>query len=330
MVGAPGRLLVGYTPYGPNWVTPDFSFVRQHSSIISLHTVVNSKVPWDVFLGDYKSLAAYDTAASQGCDLVVFPELTVTGYPPEDLLLKPAFVAAASETVAKLAARTGECAAVIGFPEQAERHLYNAAAVCARGQVLGVYRKQLLPNYSVFDEQRYFEASHETGPIFEIAGTLVAGPILSPSAEPALTALRDSGHELVLNYEGVSHREISAVRWGQASFALIVEPPLIVLCYRFGEAVPWALAPFRWNEFSAQDRMTVQWDEQEFLAQANLKVSLVEAADGRVLANRVAPLSRSLSRAWVAAIRRQSIQTCFNPGGQGSARCHTCCSDDRS
>jgi hypothetical protein len=57
---APGRLLVGYTPYGPNWVTPDFSFVRQHSSIISLHTVVNSKVPWDIFLGDYKSLAAYD------------------------------------------------------------------------------------------------------------------------------------------------------------------------------------------------------------------------------------------------------------------------------
>jgi len=57
---APGRLLVGYTPYGPNWVTPDFTFVRQHSSIISLHTVVNSKVPWDIFLGDYKSLATYD------------------------------------------------------------------------------------------------------------------------------------------------------------------------------------------------------------------------------------------------------------------------------
>jgi hypothetical protein len=57
---APGRLLVGYTPYGPNWVTPDFNFVRQHSSIISLHTVVNSKVPWDVFLGDYKTLTTYD------------------------------------------------------------------------------------------------------------------------------------------------------------------------------------------------------------------------------------------------------------------------------
>jgi hypothetical protein len=59
---SPGRLLVGYTPYGINWVTPDFPFVRQHSSVISLHTVVNSKVPWDIFLGDYKSLAAYDSA----------------------------------------------------------------------------------------------------------------------------------------------------------------------------------------------------------------------------------------------------------------------------
>ena len=59
---SPGRLLVGYTPYGPNWVTPDFGFVRQHSSVISLHTVVNSKVPWDTFLGDYKSLVAYDSA----------------------------------------------------------------------------------------------------------------------------------------------------------------------------------------------------------------------------------------------------------------------------
>lgn len=55
-----GRLLVGYTPYGPNWVTPDFAFVRQHSSVVSLHTVVNSRVPWDTFLGPYKSFSAYE------------------------------------------------------------------------------------------------------------------------------------------------------------------------------------------------------------------------------------------------------------------------------
>jgi len=143
--------------------------------------------------------AAYDAAVSQGCDLVLFPELTVTGYPPEDLLLKPAFVAAVSETVAKLAARTGECAAVIGFPEQAD-HLYNSAAVCARGQVLGVYRKQLLPNYSVFDEQRYFEASHETGPLFEIAGMSVAVSICEDAWEPGpIMAMAKSGADVVVN-----------------------------------------------------------------------------------------------------------------------------------
>ena len=143
--------------------------------------------------------AAYEAAVGEGCDLVVFPELTVTGYPPEDLLLKPAFVAAAWETVAKLAARTGECAAVIGFPEQAD-HLYNAAAVCARGQVIGVYRKQLLPNYSVFDEQRYFEASHGTGPLFDIAGAKVAVSICEDAWEPGpIVAMAKGGAELVVN-----------------------------------------------------------------------------------------------------------------------------------
>jgi NAD+ synthase (glutamine-hydrolysing) len=143
--------------------------------------------------------AAYEAAVAQGCDLVVFPELMVTGYPPEDLLLKPAFVAAAAETVAKLAARTGDCAAVIGFPELAG-HLYNAAAVCAHGQVLGVYRKQLLPNYSVFDEQRYFEASTDTGPLFEIAGVQVAVSICEDAWAPGpILAMAANGAELVVN-----------------------------------------------------------------------------------------------------------------------------------
>ena len=146
-----------------------------------------------------RMFAAYEAAVAQGCDLVVFPELMVTGYPPEDLLLKPAFVAAAAETVAKLAARTRECAAVIGFPELAG-DLYNAAAVCARGQVLGVYRKQLLPNYSVFDEQRYFKASTDTGPLFEIAGVKVAVSICEDAWEPGpIVAMAANGAEVVVN-----------------------------------------------------------------------------------------------------------------------------------
>ena len=146
-----------------------------------------------------RAFAAYQAARAQGCDLVVFPELMVTGYPPEDLLLKPAFVTAASATVAKFAARTGEPVAVIGFPERAD-HLYNAAAVCARGQILGVYRKQLLPNYSVFDEQRYFEASTETGPLFDVCGVKVAVSICEDIWEPGpIVAMAASGAELVVN-----------------------------------------------------------------------------------------------------------------------------------
>ena len=73
---------------------------------------------------------------------VVFPELAVTGYPPEDLVLKPGFVADNRAALEKIAARTGRCVAVVGFVD-AGRDLHNAAAVCAHGEVLGIYRKRL-------------------------------------------------------------------------------------------------------------------------------------------------------------------------------------------
>src|SRR5712692_3393045 len=79
-------------------------------------------------------LDTYERAERDGCDLVAFPELAISGYPPEDLLLRPAFVAQAVETLDKIAARTGRAAAVIGFPEP-DADLYNAAAVCAGGKV---------------------------------------------------------------------------------------------------------------------------------------------------------------------------------------------------
>jgi len=144
-------------------------------------------------------LDAYDAAVDEGCDLVVFPELVITGYPPEDLLLRPAFVAAAAETVAKVAARTGAATAVIGYPEQADR-LYNSAAVCADGRVVGIYRKQLLPNYAVFDEQRYFTASRGAGPVFDVAGVRVAVTICEDAWEPGpIRAAVAQGAEVIVN-----------------------------------------------------------------------------------------------------------------------------------
>lgn len=159
----------------------------------------------DLVVGDLEGnatriLDAYAAAEAADVDLVAFPELAVTGYPPEDLLLRPAFVAHAAEMVTKIAARTGRVAAVIGFPE-AGNDLYNSAAVCAEGRVAGVYRKHLLPNYAVFDEQRYFTPSTVDGPLFAIAGVKVAITICEDAWSPTGPILTQAagGAELVVN-----------------------------------------------------------------------------------------------------------------------------------
>src|SRR5947209_8921672 len=131
----------------------------------------------DTVVGDLdgnvaRVLSALDKAEAAGADVAVFPELAVTGYPPEDLLLKPGFVADNVGALEKLAARTGRCAAIVGFVD-ARRDLYNAAAVCAFGSIQGVYRKRLLPNYSVFDEQRYFAAGTQEPRLYIVGGVRV-------------------------------------------------------------------------------------------------------------------------------------------------------------
>jgi NAD+ synthase (glutamine-hydrolysing) len=189
----------------------------------------------DMVVGDLEGnadriLAAYDAAEAEGCDLVVFPELTITGYPPEDLLLRPAFVAQAADALDKLAARTGRCTAVVGFP-QSGRDLHNAAAVCAQGRVHGVYRKQLLPNYAVFDEQRYFTPSHDAGPLFVVAGVKVGISICEDAWSPIGPVLAQSagGAEVVVNlnaspyYAGRLHERetMLATRAADASVPIV-------------------------------------------------------------------------------------------------------------
>ena len=143
---------------------------------------------------------AYDRAETAGADLVAFPELATTGYPPEDLLLRPAFVAQATEWLEKLAVHTGRTAAIVGFP-QPDDHLYNAAAVCAHGRVVGVYRKHLLPNYAVFDEQRYFTPATTDGPLFEIGGARVGVTICEDAWVPTGPVLTEAaaGAQLIVN-----------------------------------------------------------------------------------------------------------------------------------
>ena len=109
-----------------------------------------------------------DRARDQDADLVVFPELSVTGYPPEDLLLRPAFAREAEAAVRDLAADIRGLVALVGFPDPGDE-VHNAAAVLADGGVAAVYRKVYLPNYAVFDEQRYF-ASGTAALVIELAG----------------------------------------------------------------------------------------------------------------------------------------------------------------
>ncbi len=129
-------------------------------------------------------LAALAQAEDSGCDLAVFPELAITGYPPEDLLLKPGFVADNRRALDALAARTGSCAAVVGFVDVGH-DLYNAAAVCAGGAVVGTYRKRHLPNYSVFDEARYFQPGAGDPTLFTFAGVQVGVSICEDAWNPA-------------------------------------------------------------------------------------------------------------------------------------------------
>ena len=129
-------------------------------------------------LGDFESnvasiTEAYDRALEREADVVVFSELAVCGYPPEDLLLKQRFLEDARAALEDVAAHTSNAVAVVGFPEQDGERIYNSAAVCHQGAITGIYRKQLLPNYSVFDEKRYFTPGVSAGPIFQIAGVMV-------------------------------------------------------------------------------------------------------------------------------------------------------------
>ncbi|HSZ13816.1 MAG TPA: NAD+ synthase [Solirubrobacteraceae bacterium] len=107
-------------------------------------------------------------ARAAGAELVLFPELALTGYPPEDLLLKEHFLADTAAALRQLAVETNDIVAVVGFPERAE-DVFNAAAVLAHGSVHAIYRKVYLPNYGVFDEQRYFQAG-PCGAVIDIAG----------------------------------------------------------------------------------------------------------------------------------------------------------------
>ncbi len=157
---------------------------------------------------------AMDWAEGEGADVLLLPELAVTGYPPEDLVLRLAFVEDNLDVVRRLAARSGSTTIVVGFVDllagstdtgdAAPRRVANAAAILRGGQWLGTYRKVLLPNYGVFDEERYFLPGREPATVWEMggvgAGVSVCEDIWLPAGPPYRQA--QAGAQVLLNING--------------------------------------------------------------------------------------------------------------------------------
>lgn len=139
-------------------------------------------------------------AENAGCDIVSFPELAITGYPPEDLLLKPSFIEDNIAILGKVARSVGDIVAVIGFVDRKRSDIYNAAAIVHKGKVAGVCYKMFLPNYGVFDENRYFKAAPSQS-VFRLGGVVfganICEDIWHKDGSVALQAAK--GADLIIN-----------------------------------------------------------------------------------------------------------------------------------
>ena len=146
-----------------------------------------------------KILARIAEARSAEADLIVFPELATTGYPPEDLLLRPGFVRTARDSTEEIAGAATGIVALVGTP-WFDRDLANACAVCADGRVHAVYRKQFLPNYGVFDEHRYFAEGRDLV-LLRLGDTSIGLTVCEDVWQPGppATDLALAGAQLIVN-----------------------------------------------------------------------------------------------------------------------------------
>lgn len=161
-----------------------------------------------------------DKSVVQGADIVVFPELAVSGYPPEDLLLRPRFIKENQSALRRIAEHTHGPLVVVGFVDS-DADVYNAAAIIHNGSIAGIYHKVFLPNYGVFDENRYFRAGHQC-PVFNIGGIGIGVTICEDIWYEGGPASIQAAHgaEIILNLsaspyhrgKGDSRRQMLATR----------------------------------------------------------------------------------------------------------------------
>src|SRR3954454_14300753 len=146
-----------------------------------------------------KIRAGIDRARTEGAQLVLFPELALTGYPPEDLLIKTHFLRRTAERLEELAEAAEDVVALVGYP-QLRDDVYNACAVLGEGRVQAVYRKTYLPNYGVFDEQRYFQQGSEPA-LIEVDGIPIGLTICEDIWQPGPPATSEAlaGAQVIAN-----------------------------------------------------------------------------------------------------------------------------------
>lgn len=192
-------------------VEPDTAMTTLNILMAQINTLVGD------FEGNSAAVIAAMERAQAHCSapVVVFPELTLCGYPPEDLLLRPSIELRVEESLARIcAAMTGDAWLVLGYPRRENGTVYNVAAVLHRGEIVAEYRKQSLPNYQVFDEKRYFSPGEEAC-VVDIQGVAVGLSVCEDIWEPGPTAQAvAAGAQLLLNLNSSPyHRGKRSQRW---------------------------------------------------------------------------------------------------------------------
>ena len=229
-------------------------------------------------------------------DMIVFPELTITGYPAEDLLLRDDFIAAANNAVYQLLDVAPEIAIVVGFPEQDGDKRYNSAVVLYQGAILACYRKQALPNYGVFDEQRYFTAGKQPC-VFEFNGNFIGLTICEDVwQEGIIQATQEAGAELLLTLNA-SPFNLGKIQQREAVICQQVKAAGIPLVYV--------------NQIGGQDELI--FDGASFvadekgecvlrLAEFKEQISVIKFIDGKPQPGACVPLSDEVSCAYQALV----------------------------
>lgn len=242
-------------------------------------------------------IKAAETARDElGAEIIVFPELTITGYPAEDLLLRADFIAAANNAVYQLADAVDGIAMVVGFPELDGGKLYNSAVVLNGGVTLACYRKRALPNYGVFDEQRYFAAGDKPC-VFEFNGTFIGLTICEDVWRPGIIEdNKQAGAELLLTlnaspfHSGKIHQR-EAIICSQVKAAQL---PLVYVNQVGGQDE----LVFDGASFVVNQQGDVVFRAAEFKEQ----ISVIEFDDNQIKPSTCAPLYEEVSSDYQALV----------------------------